>query len=206
VAENPSEDRARTLKSIEDSYRQNREAMPKAAVAHNSREGRILRDLAEAEQVMLQWGDADGDRIKKHQENFGADWDEYERAIHHAIRAGLLNDYRVRAWIEGQRSLKDWDALRSLRKSLETGIKPISKVDFWVTVHANELIDDGKRPEEIRRALLCRLNSGEIWGGELSKVLTEALGPTPAEIIRLKIRLNGPRQNFHRWLRRLGVH
>ena len=118
----------------------------------------------------------------------------------------------MRAWLSARRSLGERDDLRGLRMGLERGVKgPLSKEDFWIAFMARECMEGkeesgalgkkrpalGKKPEAIRRALIRELLFGQPapW-----------FDLSPAEARRLRERLKAtPRQNFHRWLRRLGA-
>ena len=121
----------------------------------------------------------------------------YEKAQKRAIRGELCGHPIVRAWLAARRSLGDWDELRRLRLRLESGVdKPMSKADFWIVVEAQNFIDRGDGPEAVRRALIKKLKS---------ETPLEWFDLSSEEIERLLDRLDCSRQNFHRWLKRLGI-
>lgn len=164
-----------------------------------ARRRRIEQDLKYSAESMRRWHGANWGALERRLSEFEADVGEHERTVRRAIRAGMVDHPIVAKWLEGRRTLGEWDWLRRFRLGLERGVrKPMSPEDFWVSYHASELAEQRKKPESIRRALCRKLALGsppEDWFG---------LGPTA--IARLRERLNRmPRQNFNRLLLRLGI-
>ena len=206
--QSPIERRERVLEKIEKAYRaaaEDHQWRPKGVTLQQER---VLRELEEAAEELRLWEDlapenedlAPENKVdKQHQLD---DQTRYEKALIKAIRAKLWNHPIVRAWFAARRSLGDWDELRRYRLKLETGVdKPMSKEDFWLAFEAHDLIDDGHKPEAIRKILIKKLKDPEPEDWDKWR---DYFDLRPKDVERLIARLQQhSQQNFHKWLKHL---
>ncbi len=194
MPETPVDKRRRALEKIWETRRSAPENQQWQARDLTPQQERAVEDLDAAVAEMQRWHDitaADQDE-KNHQL---ADQVNYEKALARAIWVGLDRHPVVQLWLAARRSLGDRKELRRFRLSLERGVKKtMSKEDFWVVFEAQGLIDDGHKPEAIRKTLIEKLKTEESQ---------ECFDLAPEEINGLIDRLDCSQQNFHRWLRRL---
>lgn len=206
----PAQRRDDALKKIGRNFKRNREAVAKDVRTEKEEGFRtddsdcqsnaldIVEEIEVAAEAMTVWGGKSASYIGRHEDRYLEDRQCYDRAIGRAIRHGLFDYPDVQLWLEEQRSLGERDILRKVQKGLETGTsRPISKENFWVKYHAIQLFDEDLKPEEIRRRLINKLllDSPEPW-----------FNLSVEECDRLVDRLrHSSRQNFHKWLKRLGV-
>ena len=162
------------------------------------RKQRIIEELAVIEEDMREWGQQTPEQIETDLEEYNKDRADRDRIVGKAIRAGLSDHSFVQAWLAEKRSFGEWDGLRRFRAGLETDVeRPISKEDFFVAYHAYGLTEKGRKPEGIRRELCRKLRIDKPEG---------FFGLTAEETKQLAKMLSAmPRQNFHRWLRKLNV-
>ena len=207
---NPQQRRDDAMEQIGENYKRNRESLQRDVrhewteplqagdLTRQTKQHVIVLEFEEAAKAMARWGNKSACHIKENQEQYIEDRRDYEKAIGRAIRLGLLEFPDVKLWLADRRSLGERDILRKVKKGLETGTsRPLSKEGFWVKYHAIRLYEKGRKPEEIRRNLInkLQLEMPEHW-----------FDLTAEECSRLRDRLKrSTRQNFHEWLKRLGV-
>lgn len=200
MPESPVEKRKRVLEGIEKTDRSGSEEHQWQAKGLTRQQERALNDLEEAVSELQGWrGIEIADEEDRHHQQ--SDQFIYERAITRAVRARLWQHPVVREWLAARRSLGDWEGLRHFRLGLESGVtKTMSKADFWIAFEARDLIDQGDGPEAMREALIKKLKDPKSKG---RKKWEEYFDLAPTDIERLIDRLEGSRQNFHQWLKRL---
>jgi hypothetical protein len=157
--------------------------------------------LEDALDGLRSWHGTDGKKLEKDPERFElyvADYEDCEKAMASAIRAGLHEhptvDKKLRQameeWIRTRRVVGNWEVLRRAKSGVQRGVKrPMTKVNLWLANESRRLFKQGNQPEAIRRALINILgdaNYSDLPGEDARK---------------LRERLKGmSRQGFHKLL------
>lgn len=120
----------------------------------------------------------------------------YEDALVDALRNRLANVGDVAEHVTNLRLFQDWDVLRRARRGLEKGTSRPNAQDAWLLCEAGDLVDQGASLREVQCCLLARIAKPDYTP---PPVITEEDLPQIVE------RLQKSRQNFHVWMKRVGL-
>lgn len=113
------------------------------------------------EQISRQLKDAEKEcQLPLAEEDERAAQKNYTRIVGRAIRAGMLDNPKVREWIEGQRTSGNYHALRKFKIGIEADVMPTASApDVWIALQSADLIEKGNSLNDIREELRLLLEA-----------------------------------------------